>query len=889
MATMTFYSWQRPALLADATEDGGRLRGAIPLQIDDVADAQGLTETSIPVYLRSAADVASLKPSAIRHMAPRPSTADAETTKLVHLDFHEADLPWRYSPKASPQGGQATPWLVLLVGTEDEMNPQGGIVVPGAGVLQAHDLAHAHRWAHVHDENGARFSRLVSPRILAPLRGHVAALVPAFDANGQFSWNGGALTGSHLPVFYSWRFRTGEAGDFEMLAAALRVRKAGGLGMGDIRYRRPLTDLDETLRAGGAITSLQDLPEQTEAVEKVRADLDRLNDPVEDEIPDVIPEPPEREIMQLPRYGGLWLDDVDAVRWSKSMNGDPRNRGIGGLGVRMGVVEQEQLMAAAVEQAGALQDIGQRISFLAAGLGLSSRLWNRRLPDSAEQRLQLFGPAMGRMISSDGQGVLDRVTGPDSVLQRSLFSSAAMRLTRGGSGRSRFAAGGRISRGKLMQLANQPVEPQQGNADGVIHADGLAKQFGLKPLGDAMGLGEIDKVIEELFAKFEGAPVNNDSVGTFITMTAELLGLRCYDRMGAYFGELMPPPDVFEHETMIGAINACRASTLGERAIKNGIDQLLPGYDPPDRRRPVNLDALDAAVTGAIDPTAPRPPAWVRVESTIDGIKLVSLAPPEAPIGLDYPTWTMLKRHDKEWLLPGANEVLPDSVIALRTNPAFVDAFLLGLNTQFLAEMRWRNLPAPRVSTPLRMFWGYVDHDEGKRAPDIQPFDRWLSKPHGAADADDLGHRSHQVFEFAATSGEGNLVIAFRTALFRRYPSTLVYLVRTPAGGEAALDALLTTQPQFRQATGMPDTRDYIGPIFQGEIMPDLVFFVFDVEPEALDKYWLVLDEPPTELRFRNDKSLNWNNAAEFAVKTIDKPTRVAISGTALETLGEAP
>lgn len=886
MATMTFHSWQRPALLAEADEDRGRLRGAIPVQIDDDADPQAFTETSIPVYLRSAADIATLNQSAIRHMAPRPATADAETTKLVHLDFHDADLPWRYSPRRSLQGGQTTPWLVLLVGTDDELNPQGGIVVPGPDILAAHDPAQAHRWAHVHDENGVRFSRILSPRILAPLRSHVAALVPVFDANGQFCWNGSTLHSSHLPVFYSWRFRTAEAGDFEQLAAALRVRKAGSLGMADIRYRRPVTNLDETIRTGGAITSLQDLPDQTEAIGKVRADLDMLNDPVLDEIPNVIPPPPAREIMQLPEYGSLWLEDVDTVHWSKSMNDDPRNRGIGGLGIKMGVAEQEPLMAAAVEQAGALQDIGQRISFLAAGLGLSGRLWNRRLPDSAEARLQLFGPAMGRMMSDSGQGVLDRVTGPQSVLQRSLFSSAAMRMTRSGSARSRHASGGRINRARLLQIANQPVKPQPS---GGVHVDDLAAKFGVKPLAEALGISDIDKVIEEILAKFEGARLDDDRLAAFVEMTAGLLGLRCYSQMGAYFARTTPLPDRFEREMMVGAINACRSSSLGEQAIKLGIDQLLPGYDPPDRRRPVDLDHLDNIVTGAIDPTAARPPAWVRVESTLIGITLVNLAPPEAPIGLDYPAWTMLKLHDKEWLLPGASEVLPDSVIALRTNPAFVDAFLLGLNTQFLAEMRWRNLPAPRVSTPLRMFWGYVDHDEGKRAPDIQPIDRWPSRPDGATGADNLGHRSHQVFEFAATAGEGNLVIAFRTSLFRRYPSTLVYLVRTPPGGDAELDALLTSQPQFRQATGMPDTRDYIGPIFQGEIMPDLVFFVFDVEPQALDSFWLVLDEPPAELRFRNDKSLNWDNAAEFAVRTIDKPTRVAISGNALDALAETP
>lgn len=46
----------------------------------------------------------------------------------------------------------------------------------------------------------------------------------------------------------------------------------------------------------------------------------------------------------------------------------------------MGVEAQEALMDAAVKQAGALREAGQRIGFLALGLWAAGRLWDRRLP-----------------------------------------------------------------------------------------------------------------------------------------------------------------------------------------------------------------------------------------------------------------------------------------------------------------------------------------------------------------------------------------------------------------------------------------------------------------------------------------------------------------------------
>jgi hypothetical protein len=308
----------------------------------------------------------------------------------------------------------------------------------------------------------------------------------------------------------------------------------------------------------------------------------------------------------------------------------------------------------------------------------------------------------------------------------------------------------------------------------------------------------------------------------------------------------------------------------------------LPRPAVADPRRPIQIDALTNAVASAIDPTVERPPAWVRVASTIEGLDLKSLAPPEAPIGLDYPTWTLLNQHEREWLLPGIGALERDSIVALKTNPTFVDAFMVGINTQFISEMRWRNLPAPRVSTPLRMFWGHVDHGSGKREADIQPIDKWPSKPLAAPDADDVGALSHQAIKSGDPTGKEDLIILFRTPLFRRYPSTLVYLVRPLAGDD--VDTLLKAPPKFDDSPGDRGQRRYFGPIFFGQMEPDLVFFAFDVTPDTLDQYWLVLDEPPAELRFRNDQGLDWpNGAAEFASKTIDHPTRVAISGEELE------
>jgi hypothetical protein len=306
--------------------------------------------------------------------------------------------------------------------------------------------------------------------------------------------------------------------------------------------------------------------------------------------------------------------------------------------------------------------------------------------------------------------------------------------------------------------------------------------------------------------------------------------------------------------------------------------------------RPIDLVGLSGLVSQAVDPRGPRPPAKVRLCSRLAGVDCSTLVPSEFPIGLDFPTWGLLQQYDREWLLPGADSLDKDSVTALQTNPSFVDAFMVGINTQFMSEMRWRDLAVARTCTPLRMFWGQVDYTTQKREADIEPLAEWARTPDDPVGA--LSHQTIKPHDPAGNPGGSRLVIVFRSDLFRRYPATLVYLVR-PAPGDD-VDALLKAPPQLDMPPGTPDveawrrSRKHIGPVFAGTLTPELTFFAFDVTPSTLEEYWLMLDEPPAQLRFRNDLPLVTTSAATLAKSALDQPTRVAISGSALEAAGLA-
>ena len=96
-------------------------------------------------------------------------------------------------------------------------------------------------------------SRLISPRRLRPNTGYAAFVIPTFevgrkagmglaindasDSGVAIAWAAGA---SEFPIYYEWRFRTGEEGDFEDLVERMVPRPVDRrVGVRDIDIASP--------------------------------------------------------------------------------------------------------------------------------------------------------------------------------------------------------------------------------------------------------------------------------------------------------------------------------------------------------------------------------------------------------------------------------------------------------------------------------------------------------------------------------------------------------------------------------------------------------------------------------------------------------------------------
>lgn len=870
---LVFKGWTREQIagLATGVEDG-RARVETTVELTGTAPSGASTGSqSRPVrfLLSGAGDVVGLAPGAVTKRYPSPGALDHESDRCPYVELADPALPWRYTPAPKPAAGTGSlhPWLVLVVGTEDELTLAGDRVTLGVVAQQDH-LVHgagdAYPWAHVQvDAEGRRVSRVLSGRLLDAGVDYLAVLVPAFGADGQRLWT--AAVPVTVPLFDHWRFRTATpAGSFEDLAARLSPGAApADTGRAPLDYPRVPGAGDLEVRGALAPLGVGDDPVPPE----VTADLDSLRTPARDA--------KGRPIVGLPRYGEAWrVEAPEETTWGLGLNTDPRDRGVAGLGLELGIRLQEELSAEASASLGALAEARQRIRDLVTGLRASRGLWQRRLPADPVDALWLLGPGLDRVVTPQGT-VAQLATGPDRALPAGIFSTAARRMLRVRTARTGALAEPPRPHG-LLASANRCLPLPERRDDGVpLGALGVDAHDLLERLRAGAESGEVDlRAVAEGAAELADRAV--DQLRDFAKEIAHRLAESAEQGGPAPWAEalalLVAAAAVDpQHEHELGRLAVAMRTFLArypEPAGETDLHDLVVAVDEPEPEeppcRPVDLDALAAGVLAAFDPTREDGAARVRVLATIDGLDPAQpLAPPEVCVGLDRPVWADVEDAFPEWLLPGVAALPEDSVIAVETNPRFVDALLTGLNTQLLSELRWRNIPVATGCTPLRVFWDRADTADGARVDDVRGVAAW-------ADDTVLGDPQHR----PAGAGGRDLVVLVRGHLFLRYPATVVYLTPARITGGA---------PDFGVD---PDAALRILPSFQGRIGRDVSFFGFQgFVPEQVLTHWVVFEEPPAGYRFANDMSdaalpHTWAKAA-FA-----PPVRVLIRGDRLDPEG---
>ncbi|MEM1129265.1 MAG: hypothetical protein AAGH83_01960 [Pseudomonadota bacterium] len=285
-----------------------------------------------------------------------------------------------------------------------------------------------------------------------------------------------------------------------------------------------------------------------------------------------------------------------------------------------------------------------------------------------------------------------------------------------------------------------------------------------------------------------------------------------------------------------------------------------------DRRRPDTQATprhadrrLRDAILRALDPENAVTP---RVAARITGVDLPKPLPQRLTI---EPVWpqdilTDLLDHAPELISPSLAQLPPDGIMALSFDTASIAALVAGANHELLREIRWRGLPISGTPSPIRRVFPAPTVGSDRLPPDVPAMVDWRG---GARDA------------FGANPP--GLVILIRSALFRRFPETLVTLYRAKWAG---------TQRQV-------DTRNMIAPLAVGNVGPDAMYFAFsvsademrgDADPSARKPGgFLVFEQPDGGLTFglnnASAEGASWN-ALAWGDLSADHISGTAFAGT---------
>ena len=247
--SLQFVSWSRRGVGAGKTTGQVGSRRLVTTSVTVTANRQGqaapstVPADSAPMAVLGPGDVEGVSSDQIVRRSPRPDSHNLEPNYLAVIEFAHPDLPWMFSPAQVAPGRdeRLDPWLMLAVVDRTVMqvsvrpgspNPVLKLSGPAAVPSPADAWAWAHVQVHDADADGARAavrgdqpvaanirSRLVCPTRLAPDHDYVAVLLPTYEAGrrvGLGDLEGDAGTafwtpagGLVLPVYDSWRFRTG--------------------------------------------------------------------------------------------------------------------------------------------------------------------------------------------------------------------------------------------------------------------------------------------------------------------------------------------------------------------------------------------------------------------------------------------------------------------------------------------------------------------------------------------------------------------------------------------------------------------------------------------------------------------------------------------------------
>lgn len=827
---------------------------------------------------------------------------------------------------------QLIPWIALIVleAGEYKLSDQGTELPRVASIIDGSLLPPPEQqwaWAHTHlsgvsadianpaatyatlTQSPARgCSRLIASRHLRPERSYRALVVPVFEAgrragllgatprDGAFAWDNGPNV--LLPVYFEWSFRTAPDGDFKSLARRLHPHPADptvgrrpmntskpleGVNvpaiLNDAVPPKPVLHLEGALEVPGAQPSAWPQPGR-DAFRTWLADFINLGETWKVDAASgldnnaQLPNGTKLPIVLPPAYG-RWHANIATLdvaqtetRWLEAIDLDPRNRVAAAFGTLVVQKNQEDFMARAWSQYGALFEVNRtrhRAQFYRELLTATEAKHFTPLADAALL-------ATSSLVHARVRTTVDASLTVRGLMDRSALPSAAIApvfrrvLRRDGAIARRFTSDVAPVRAIVEAVATKRVaiaEPLAPPSQRLSLATPPAAPPGVDPTVANATTWEIlqplivayleltDRLVQffpqlrvatqflrDLLAAL-GARRTLSAAGlTVDAVTAVRSAPRWSPTTSAGEPRRELRPEDLAPSARDGAFSFI-ADAFRQAAI-NANEALTIPVGQPVPRAAFDVTASAKTIRAGLSPyfsVSERVrltaflPAWVQLPQ-YDPLEVV-MAHPQ----YDDATYEYLKKISQDYVVPNLATIANNTVTLLETNWSFIESFLVGLNHEMARELLWRGYPTDQRGSYFRQFWSVKGipgaHDAQDRAVesfrDIHPIHGWRS---GGA-----------LTKLGANRPVGrpigkNIVLVVRGDLLRRYPNTRVYAV-------PAIDNPAGSRPDaFPHLTRRPDETRAVSTIFEAQFQPDVYCFGFDLQE--------------TQVRGTSPPSLGW-------------------------------
>ena len=353
--------------------------------------------------------------------------------------------------------------------------------------------------------------------------------------------------------------------------------------------------------------------------------------------------------------------------WLEELNLDPVNRTTAGFGTVVVQDLQEELMASAWDQVGAIVEANKRLRLAQLSRTLSKNAFERTLEImNPSMMIGIVSPLHSKVIIKDENNKTVSNLFAQSPIPMAFFSPSFKKITsrRSKIHRKLFDANTHLYLDLLQRFNKNPSNPDPNPA--------TPKEVVIRRLDNNIEvkiqyLVTIDIIFQDPHFNL---PLSEKEFRARLGTVPDHQELDAKE-----IEKTIPPPD----------------ATVGQRAgtivsLEKIHSKLVTALDP--------VRTIDTKVSFEVS----RPERLNEDQKdTLDPI----LAYPK----FKRPMYSALRDIDQDLLLPGIENIPENTISLLQTNTVFLNSYMVGLNHEMARELLWREYPTDQRGTYFRQFW----------------------------------------------------------------------------------------------------------------------------------------------------------------------------------------